>query len=624
MPKNSVFLINNILNFLNKKQTFILLESSMTDQENHLSYIFTDPIKIIQTNYLSKVRSCFKQIEQAKKSGYYVSGFISYETGYIISDKFKKLHIPQLDFPLIWMGVFKNPLVFDHQKNKFISNHKMPSFSTQENFISKYELDNLKLDISQAEYIRNIEKIKRLIETGDTYQVNYTTKYKFNFHGSSLALYKQLRDNQAIPYGALIKNPDFDILSFSPELFFSQDKHKLTVKPMKGTASRGINPSEDIQNKKALAADIKNQAENLMIVDLLRNDLGKISQTSSVEVKELFKVETYKTLLQMTSTISSRLKKNTSLFEMFFSLFPSGSITGAPKIRTMEIINQLEQEPRGVYTGAIGFFAPKNKAIFNVAIRTIAIKSNKGEIGIGGGITYGSDPIAEYNECLLKAKFLTLPEVKLIETMLWKEKIGFYLLANHLNRLKQSADFFKYPYTKKTILQNLDKLTLRLNTKHSYRVRLLLDQSGKISLEPTIILNKNPDLEQKIILSKKQTNSADIFLYHKTTNRKLYTAEYEKYKKMGFFDVIFCNEKNRITEGAISNIFIKQKEIYYTPPIQCGVLPGVFRNYFINQKNLKIQEKILELKDLNSAEAIYCTNAVRGLTEVKLKDIQNA
>ncbi|MFH1062822.1 MAG: aminodeoxychorismate synthase component I [Candidatus Omnitrophota bacterium] len=619
MSKNSVFPINNILNFLNKKQTFILLESSLYDQQNHLSYIFTDPIKIIQTNSLNKIESCFNQIEQAKKSGYYVSGFISYETGYTISDKFKKLKIPLPDFPLIWMGVFKKPIIFDHQKNKFTSNSKIPFLNTKENFLAHYQLKNLKLDISRAEYIRNIKKIKRLIEAGDTYQVNYTTKYKFNFKGSSLALYKKLRNNQSIAYGAFIKSPEFDILSFSPELFFCQNKNKLLVKPMKGTAARGINIREDRKNKKALAADIKNQAENLMIVDLLRNDLGKISKTGSVRVNKLFTVETYKTLLQMTSTITSRLKTNTCLWELFLSIFPSGSVTGAPKIRTMEIIHQLEPEPRGIYTGAIGVFAPKNKAVFNVAIRTIAIKNNHGQMGIGGGITYSSDPIAEYNECKLKAKFLTMPDFKLIETMLWRKKCGFYLLEHHLNRLKRSAKFFEYPYSEKAILQNLNKLTLTLNKQWPYKIRLLLDQSGEIILDPAVILNKKTDLKHRIMLSEKHTDSADIFLYHKTTNRELYTSEYEKCKQLGFFDLIFCNEKNQITEGAVSNIFIKKQGIYYTPPIKCGVLPGVFRTYLINQKKLKLQEKILYLQDLKTADAIYCTNAVRGLVKVKLE-----
>lgn len=618
MSKKRNFNIDNILNFLNQNQTFILLESSKHDKANHLSYIFTNPIKIIQTYSLNKIKTCFKQIEQAKKRGYYLSGFFSYEAGYIFSEKFKKLNLTSQNFPLIWMGVFNNPIIFDHQQNKFISHHKIPSFNNKNTSLPNYQLKNLQLDISQADYIRNIEKIKQLIKTGDTYQVNYTTKYKFDFKGSSLALYKQLRGNQSIPYGAFIKSPDFDILSFSPELFFCQNKTKLMMKPMKGTAVRGINLNEDIKNKKALARDIKNQAENLMIVDLLRNDLGKISQTASVRVNKLFAVETYKTLLQMTSTITSRLKTNTSLFELFSSLFPSGSITGAPKIRTMQIIHALEKEPRGIYTGAIGFFAPQDKAVFNVAIRTITIKNKHGQMGIGGGITYSSDPIDEYNECKLKAKFLTLPDFKLIETMRWDKKSGFCLLDQHLNRLQQSAKFFKYPYSKKIILQDLNKLIISLDPRYPYKVRLLLEQSGNITLEPTIILKQNSNLKQLITLSNKRTNSTDIFLYHKTTNRKLYTSEYIKYKALGFFDVVFCNEKNQITEGSRSNIFIQKKGIYYTPPIKSGVLPGVFRTYFINQSKITLQEKILYKEDLKTAQAIYCANAVQGLVKVKL------
>jgi len=614
MQKRSNFPINNILSFLNQKQIFVFLESSKQDKDNHLSYIFTEPIKIIQTHDIRKIKSCFTQIELAKKKGHYTSGFISYEAGLI---KNKNLQcLPPSKMPLIWMGVFKDPIIFNHKKNKFINHSHISLLKNQEFFNQKYKLSNLKIDISSKDYVRNIKKIKQFIESGETYQVNYTTKYKFDFKGSTIALYKQLRNNQNISYGALIRIPELEIVSLSPELFFRQDKNQLMVKPMKGTAIRGVNIKEDIKNRTVLAKDIKNQAENLMIVDLLRNDLGKVSKISSVKVKKLFEVETYKTLLQMTSTITSELKPKTPLFKIFKSLFPCGSITGAPKIKTMEIINKLENKPRGIYTGAIGFFAPNNKAIFNVAIRTITLKNNKGEMGIGSGITYDSDPIAEYKECKLKAKFLTMPDFKLIETMLWDNKQKLPLLENHMRRLRQSAKFFNFSLNKKIILEDLNNLTKTLNPKHHYKIRLLLSANSDITLDSSVLLKSKLIPNQKIALSKKKTQSSNIFLYHKTTNRILYNYEYMKYSKLGFFDVIFCNEKNQITEGSISNIFIKKNGIYYTPPIKCGMLPGIFRQNFI-QKN-KVKEKILFLADLKTAETIYCTNAIRGMIKVKL------
>ncbi len=614
MQNNNTLPVNKILNFLNQKKTFVFLESSKQDKDNHLSYIFTDPIKIIQTRDIRRIKSCFKQIELAKKKGYYISGFISYEAGHIINKRFQ--HLPINNMPLIWMGIFKDPLIFNHQSNKFINNPPL-SFNKNNGFFNeKYKLNNLKLDISSKDYVRNIKKIKHFIESGETYQVNYTTKYKFNFKGSALALYKKLRNNQAISYGALIKSPEFNILSFSPELFFRQNKNQLMVKPMKGTAVRGINIKEDAKTRKILAADVKNQAENLMIVDLLRNDLGRVSKTSSVKVKKLFEIETYKTLLQMTSTVKSKLKPKTSLFEIFLSLFPCGSITGAPKIKTMEIISKLENKPRGIYTGAIGFFAPNNKAVFNVAIRTIELKNNKGQMGVGSGITYDSNPIEEFKECKLKARFLTMPDFKLIETMLWNKKQGVFLLENHLQRLNQSAGFFNFSFNKKMILKNLNKLTTTFNPMHNYKIRLLLTANSEIDLESSAILKNKTLPDQKITFSKKKTRSSNIFLYHKTTNRTLYDSEYRKYSKLGFFDTIFCNENKQITEGTISNIFIKKNGNYYTPPIQCGVLPGVFRTHFM-QKN-KAQEKILFLEDLKTADATYCTNAVRGMVKVKL------
>ncbi|MCG2711141.1 MAG: aminodeoxychorismate synthase component I, partial [Candidatus Omnitrophica bacterium] len=522
-------------------------------------------------------------------------------------------------FPLIWMGVFKKPVIYDHEKGSFL-NAPFPPESIQQNRGNKScKISNLKLSIQKRDYIKNINRIRELIAAGDTYQVNYTTKLKFNFKGSDLTLYHKLRNNQQVGYGALIKSGQFSILSFSPELFFRQTKGHICARPMKGTMPRGINTQDDKRVRKFLSNDPKNRAENIMIVDLLRNDLGKISQTSSVKTTRLFHVEIYKTLLQMTSTIESKLKKGISLYDLFSSLHPCGSVTGAPKIRTMEIIKQLEEEDRKIYTGCIGYISPENNSVFNVAIRTVLLKGEKGEMGIGGGITYSSCPESEWNECKLKAKFLTQAPFQLIETMRASKKEDIFLFDLHLKRLRASAKFFGFAFELKKIRAALKRKFNTLRPDKNYKLRLLLETCGDISVHASVLSpQKQHTGIPKICLSPQRLNPGNIYLYHKTTRRGLYNREFKRYKKQGFFDVIFLNKKEEICEGAISNIFLKKKEIYYTPPVSCGLLPGVFREYFIKTHKGQVKEKILRIEDLRTADIIYCANSVRKMVRVKL------
>ena len=514
--------------------------------------------------------------------------------------------------------MFKKPLIFDHRKNIFVNGATLPLAKTG-TFQDDYKLKNLHLNITNKQYLNDIKKVKYFIKKGDTYQVNHTLKYKFNFNGSPLAFYKTLREKQAVSYAALIKSDDFTILSFSPELFFRQDKTNISVRPMKGTVKRGTTPKEDKKNKLKLKMDIKNRAENLMIVDLLRNDLGKISKIGSVKVTDLFDVEQYKTLFQMTSTIKSKLKRGINIFKLFSSLFPSGSVTGAPKIRTMQLINGLEPEERKIYTGAIGFISPKQKAVFNVAIRTLLIQDDAGEMGIGGGITYASKAKSEFQECKLKAQFLTRPNFKLIETIRWSKRTGFYLLPLHLERLKHSAGFFGFTYQPSLIRKCLHQVTQPLSKQCPYKIRLLLGLDEKVEIEAAELPREEKGGLLKVMLSDVRTNSNNIFLFHKTTNRKLYNREYQRCRKLGYYDVLFKNEKGEITESAISNIFIKKGAFFYTPHLSCGLLAGVFRKHFLHKYKKKVREKILTIKDLQTADEIYCGNSVRGMVKVKLK-----
>jgi len=607
-----------VLNFLKKQRTFILLESSSPDTENHLSYIFTDPREIISCVEHRRLKACLRKLQKKRSQGYYLCGFLSYEAGYAFCSRFnfKKKY----RFPLLWMGVFPKPIIYNHKKNSFSNSPDSLLSAKDYTFKDRHKLFNLKLQTTKTHYMENIKKIRRYIETGDTYQVNYTDKYKFDFTGSVFSLYKDLRDSQRVGYSAFLNTRGFSILSFSPELFFRQKKQMLYTRPMKGTMARGANKEEDRSIKKILHRDPKNCAENIMIVDLLRNDMGKISQTSSVKVTKLFSVETYKTLLQMTSTVQSRLKKDVSLWDLFASLFPSGSVTGAPKIRTMEIIRELESEKRKIYTGTIGYLSPNQEAVFNVAIRTVLVKKNKAEMGVGSGITYSSNPEAEFQECCLKAEFLRRPNFKLIETMLCRQNKKIFLIENHLKRLKRSADFFGFSYRKNIITSSIVHALEEVSHKSAWRLRLLLDIDGNVTIETAPLpLEQGRNIKKKICMSACKTDPNNIFLYHKTTNRKLYDIEYKKYKKLGYYDVIFKNNNGEITEGAISNIILKKKGVFYTPRVSSGILPGVFREYFMRKYRQSIKEKVLREADIKTADHIYCLNSVRGMVEVKLK-----
>ena len=384
---------------------------------------------------------------------------------------------------------------------------------------------------------------------------------------------------------------------------------------MKGTARRGRNLAEDESFRQWLRHDEKNLSENLMIVDLLRNDVGRAAETGTVAVKEMFAVEKYETLFQMTSTVQGALRNGLSLYELFQCIFPSGSVTGAPKIRTMQIIRELENSPRGVYTGAIGYIAPTNDAVFNVAIRTLVIDGTKGEMGVGSGIVFGSDAQQEHEECALKAEFLTLPGEKfnLIETILWKG--NYSLLSSHMDRLRDSAAYFGFVIDIDQILQELNLNQERLSNTSTYKVRLLLEPTGAVAIENQPLSNRPPS--GKIHLSSLSTSSRDKFLFHKTTRRQVYETQYEKALELGFDDAIFCNERNEVTEGAISNVFVEQKGKLYTPPVSCGLLPGVYRRYVL-ENTPGASERILSLEDLQNAGAVFICNAVRGMQKVEL------
>lgn len=623
--------LHEILSFVNSKSDCVFLETSKTNDENFCSYIFVDPIEIVTFYKDQPLENFFKQAQNFIDQGFYLAGWFAYEFGYALEPVLQK-HLSDLDnSPLIRLGVFAEPIIFDHRNSTF-SRPLPPVSSVSTDSLGSFSIKNVHPSMSMDEYLKNIEIIKEYIKAGDTYQVNYTMKLLFDFAGSPTALYKMLRLNQPVSYGAFLKLAGSTTLSFSPELFFNKNADTCLVKPMKGTIARGLTWAEDQKNIHTLQNDIKNRSENIMIVDLLRNDLGRLSEKGSVSMASMFDVETYATLHQMTSTVTGKLKPHTNLEEIFKAFFPCGSVTGAPKIRTMEIIHELEKLPRGIYTGGIGFIGP-DSLTFNVPIRTVVLNQGESEMGIGSGIVHDSNNEEEWQECLLKAKFLTSPspDFQLIETLLWSKSDGFYLLDKHLDRLQKSAAYFDFPFDSGHIRNTLSshKPAKKFKDKYSAKVRLLLHRDGKIEVNsescdypdklefPTQPVAKKTELPT-VCLSSKPVDSQSPFTYHKTTNRPLYNSERNNALKMGFSEILFTNERDELTEGTISTLFIKRQNSYFTPPITCGLLPGTLRELLLEQNPNQVHEEILLLEDLRTADAIFIANSVRGITQVQL------
>jgi para-aminobenzoate synthetase / 4-amino-4-deoxychorismate lyase len=587
---------------------YILLESLRPSGKDQLSLRITAPKKILQSKQLIEVPSLLVEVEQEVMRGNTAIGFLCYEAGFAFLPNMPS--ITPFDFPLIWFAIVKDV-------DRLPAGTLPPEMQTTDAATVK----DLTLSENFESYQKSIAQIKDYIEAGDTYQVNFTMRYNGGFHGSPRLLYNQLRSQQRVNYAAYIETEEWAILSLSPELFFRKEGRNVMMKPMKGTAPRGRTPEEDQVNADALRNSEKERSENLMIVDLLRNDLGKVCETGSIQVEQAMEIEKYETLLQMTSSLKGRLKTDVTMADLFRATFPSGSVTGAPKVRTMQIIHEQEHAPRKIYTGCIGFFS-SDVSVFNVAIRTacIDLKKHHIEMGVGSGILFEADPSKEFEECALKGKFLTEPRsnFQLLETILWQYRDGYRHLDLHMERLMKSAGYFLFCADRKSIEAALKEKEMDFPmTEKSQRVRLLLEESGEVRIEASPL----EPLESSVVrvcFSSQQTNSNDRYLFHKTTNRHLYDSELRKARANGFFDVIFKNDRNEITEGAISNIFVVKEGTYHTPPLSCGVLDGTFRRHLLEAKLFPTQERVLYEEDLKSADSIYLSNALRGLLKAIL------
>jgi para-aminobenzoate synthetase/4-amino-4-deoxychorismate lyase len=610
--------------------------------------LFTAFLRVCAAWQAAEIPALFAEIESAVAAGQSAAGFFSYECGNCFEPK-AAMRPSREGQPLAWFGIYERSYAFDHNAGTFLEGEP-PELERFRDGRAGAEIEMREPEpepeiaaefaLTEAEYAQRIAAIHEWIRAGDVYQLNFTAPFRVKAQRRVAALYARLRARQPVDYGAFLHwQQGRHILSFSPELFFRIDGdgrggRRIVTRPMKGTARRGRTKREDREIAEWLRNDPKNRSENVMIVDLLRNDLGRVARTGSVRAERLFDVERYATLWQMTSTVSAELRPEVGFHEIFRALFPSGSVTGAPKVRAMQLLAELEDTPRGVYTGAIGFFSPR-QTVFNVAIRTLELEGGPGTMcgimGAGSGIVIDSDATGEYRECLLKAEFLTGPahrttssfiasqpdKLFLIETMLWNGAYPFIEL--HLDRLTDSADYFGFACDRAAIRTALEQHAQQFAESAPRKVRLLMiDPDGNVEIcsEP---LQPNPDPNRvaRVCISPHRTDPDDPTLYHKTTQRPIYAIEYLEAQRGGFDDVLFLNLRGEVTEGAISNVFVEKDGRWSTPPVECGLLAGVFRRHLLATRP-EIEERVLFLNDLRQADGVYIANAVRGLRRVTI------
>ncbi len=579
-------------------------ESAFCKAHGGGALLFSDPVEVVMLSSLTELEPFFCTLEEKLEQGYFLAGWLTYEAGY----GFEQIFVDGYEdegaaTTLGWFGLYREPERFSAREVEQLFS-EAATFST----------GALSFNLSEEEYAGKIRTIKNEIAAGNLYQVNFTGRYRFGFNASPLALFSALRAAQPSSYTAFINSGKRTILSFSPELFFAKRGAVIETMPMKGTAPRGQSAEEDRRLKEGLGQCPKNLAENLMIVDLLRNDLGRICKPGTVEAGGLFATESWPTLHQMVSTIRGEHRDDVGLYELFRALYPCGSITGAPKISAMKLIRSLEPEPRGIYTGTIGFMTPDRDMVFNVAIRTVELSGEEGIYGSGGGIVWDSDPKEEYRECQLKAKILASAGGQnfcLFESILWAG--GYLWLEEHIERLALSAIALGFPCNKAVATLMLERQEEELHQfGDRFKVKLTLSFQGDFTLSCEKVEPLNSVEPLRLFLSGQPVDSSQPLLYHKTTSRELYNHAYARAQQKGYDEVIFFNERGEVTEGAISNIFIRKVRYFYTPPIHCGLLNGIFRRYFLATRPW-VTEKVLTVQELREADMVYVANSVRGL-----------
>ena len=574
---------------------------------------FSDPIEIVSARSLVEVLPCLRRVEdQVRARQFYAAGYLAYEAAPAFD---AALHVRSASrpggVPLLWFGLYERAEPIE-----------LPAPNTGPTAWRSAggpagPIENWQPTVTWDEYERAINTIKDHIAAGRTYQVNYTYRLRAPFAGDPWTFFLRLARKQS-NYAAYLDLDRWVICSASPELFFQRNGRTVISKPMKGTAPRGRTLADDRAQMDWLHHSEKNRAENVMIVDMIRNDLGRIAQIGSVQVPRLFEVERYPTVLQMTSTVTAQT--DASFIDLMTALFPCASITGAPKVSTMKIIADLETTPRGVYTGAIGYLAPDTgptawrsggrSAQFNVAIRTVTIdrEQQSAEYGVGGGIVWDSDAADEYRECEIKTRVLTSQpiEFELLEALLWSPSGGYFLLDQHTARLQDSADYFGFRFDRAAWLDRLEDVRRTLPAL-DHKVRVSLSRSGALSISATPLSEIARPPMQRVALAQQPIDSSDVFLYHKTSHRTVYDAARAAHPNAD--EVILWNERGEITESCTANVVMDLNGELVTPPVECGLLGGTFRASLIDQG--QIVERVIPIELVRSARRIYLINSVR-------------
>jgi para-aminobenzoate synthetase / 4-amino-4-deoxychorismate lyase len=591
--------------------SFALLDDSSASAADPRSRLYTGLVRVLACTRASDLGPMLERMQHELSLGLHAVGLFEYELG-------ARMHGVLPDPP----GLLPLAQILLYQQCRRMSASDVEQWLEERDDGAPAGVAAMR-SVDEAGFAGALERIQAYIEGGDSYQVNYTVRIRFEAYGAPLALYRRLRARQPVPYGALVALPDGSaVLSLSPELFVRKAGADLIVRPMKGTAAASGNDEQDLRRAAELACDPKNRAENVMIVDLLRNDLGRVARVGSVRASQLFKVERYRSVLQMTSMVEAELHEGASLAEIFSALYPCGSITGAPKRRTMQIIDELESDPRGLYTGALGWFegSKEGKAsgdfCLSVPIRTLELQPQTGAIrhgklGVGAGIVHDSQIVDELAECRLKARFLTGLESQfaLFETM-YATMRGCRNLNRHIERLRASASYFGFGFDEDAIRVALAQACAGLADTQAYRMRLVLEPDGSCHLQTAALAGLTTPV--KLLLAPDHTRADDLFLRHKTTVRARYDAAWHAAEEVGAFDMLFVNERGELTEGGRSNLFLRLDGRWLTPSLGAGVLPGVMRSVLLADPAWSATECRLDLDDLRRAEHVVACNSLRG------------
>ena len=593
---------------------YVFLEDQLADRRR----LYQNPLEVISAHTPEEVAGALARMETCTQQGKYLAGYFAYELGYMFEDKLRSLRVKHSNGPLLQFGVFEN------YSDAELSPHSVGHSAGHSVGNGAGQINSLEPGWGFEDYQNRFDKVMTWIRAGDVYQVNLTFPMHGTYQGDAAAIYNKLKSAQPVRYGGVINLGGSEIVSLSPELFYELDGElaseldggKISMRPMKGTVRRGKTNAQDKALAKALQADTKNRAENLMIVDLLRNDLSRIAQTGSVEVTDLYTLETYPSLHTMTSGIEARVKE-ISLEKILRALFPCGSVTGAPKIRAMEIIHKLENRPRGAYCGALGLIDPDGYTRFNVGIRTLNLQTdNTCTYAVGSGVIADSNAQDEYAECLLKAAFLQ-DEFGLIETFGWHIQTGFMWLELHTARLAKSAVVLGFKFSETEVMRALEFAVKNLSGPQ--KIRLELSKDGTLKAEASVLHIANPDEVWPVALSQNPLSSGDALLAHKTTRRGFIEAELSRLKAATKCkEVLFFNERGELCEGSYTNVFIRKGEQMLTPPVACGLLPGILRQALMESGVVRAQ--ILTLDDVRNADEVYIGNSVRGLVRAHLTD----